>query len=265
MPYTEGDGSLYDVLGLPPEWANEVYTEQYGFEDKGQVDGYGYSVNTATGSNSSIAAGIQWLRDLSVQDKEGYNSLVYSLYAAGYLSAADTRYGSFTSGVAEAFANAAHDTYVINQSQSGGSTTTLFNHLDDLAAGYEESGTGPSGSSSNATEPVRVDQWTDRDTLTANLRAAAQNALGRSLTDDETAAFVSAFHGQEQTWNDEQWAAQNGTGTSITDRPSASATAQDYVGNQFEQEKAGQDLGSYMGVLRNLMGLGTGGVGSAAG
>lgn len=260
----DSDNALFDILNMPANIKPDAaFSMEFGKAPAG-VDGEGYPVNRFTGTQMTIGAGLDWFRDLAIHDRDKYNSLVYSLYSAGYLSEGEVRFNSFTSTAGQAFAEAAWDVYSINKTSKGGQVTTLFNHLDALAQGMADSGLGPgSGSGSGgagAEPPKRTDVWTDEATLKANGRQAAQSLLGRSLTDAEEASFLSTFKEREKAYNDEAWNAQL-NGGSVTNRPSPDAAAQQFVGSHMEQEKAGQDMGSYMGVLRNMMGLGSGGIG----
>lgn len=247
----ETDSPLYDILDLPGS-GNEAFTMEI-------------NDNTKVTAQYTMRAGVEWLRDLSIRNKPMYNYIVSQLYQAQYLAKSDVSINSFTSQVAQAFIEAAYDTYAINEDEQGGAVTTLFDHLDELIAGYQELGIGPdddlNGDGSGAEPPVRQDSIVDEDTLKDTVRTASRNALGRALNDDEEAAFVSAFRAKEKEFNDSSWNATLGNAGTFVSRPQPTTTADEYVRNQFGQEKAGQDMGSYMGVLRNMMGLGAGGIG----
>lgn len=262
MPGGQYGQSIYNALDLPMP-ATETFTMQvYEGTQKGNAL-----------VEYTIAGGLEWLRDLSVNDKEAYNALVAKLYQAGYLSEGQVRFNVFTSDVAGAFALAAHDTAIVNSKTKGsdgkgkadvGGVTTLFDNLDAIIQGAADSGFGPGGGGSGDQPPTRVDRFSDPTTVKEAARTAARSALGRSLTDDEEKAFLASFYGQEQAYNNEQFDAStdqfNGADTTVHTAPNAGDAADSYVRDQFGTEKAAQDLGSYVGVMLNMMGLNGGGM-----
>lgn len=264
--------TLYDVLDMPKQYGKGDQRFVMGADPQGTVTYFGQKMRGPEVMEWTVAGGVEWLRDQAVNNKEGYNSLVAQLYQAGYLSESDVRFNSYTSKVAEAFAEAAYDTVSVNAGRDAGSVISLMDNLDNIIKGFDESGMGPNakgGRGGAAQPPVRVDQYTDEATLRENVRSAAQAALGRSLSDEEEAAFFGAFRSKEKGWNDERHTAElnefNGTAASVHDRPSAAAESAGYVREGFAQEKAGEDLASYVGVMNRMMGLGGEGIGLATG
>lgn len=243
-------------------------------------DTFTWSVDTSTpGRNAltqmTLAGSLSWLRDLAAHNQNQYNEIVAGLVRAGYLTPSQARYGSYTSTVATKFLQSAIDTEQANNDQgAGGAVKTWWNHIDDLSqaridAGQVNADGSALGGISGAQGPVRQDQYTDAETVKATINSAAKSVLGRNLTDAEAATFASAFHGQESAWNDQSWAAQQahaaGQTSSVTNSPSVSAAAKDYVDTApaLGGERTHELLGSYIGVLRNMVGLGSGGVSSA--
>lgn len=265
--------TLFDGLEMPDEYGHGEMEYLMSIDRTvPQKDGYGYDVHGTEIVDFTIAAGVEWLRDQAVNNREGYNSVVASLYQAGYLSESDARFGQFTGVVAQAFAEAAYDTARANMGRDPGAVITLFDHLDGIIQGFEESGFGPGGPGGGAAAPpTRLDQFYNPDDLRETLRGAAQNALGRSLTDAEESAFLASFKTKEQTWNDDRFDAEqagfNGEAADVIDRPNASAGADRFVRSnpKLAQEKAGEDMASYVGVLNRMMGLGGEGIGLATG
>jgi hypothetical protein len=266
--------TLWDVLDMPEDFGRGDQEFLMSIDRTIPVtDFYGNPAQGTEVVNYTVAAGVEWLRNLAVNNTRAYDSLVADLYQAGYLSEGDVRFGAFTGKVAQGFAEAAFDTARVNMGRDPGSIITLFDSLDSIITGFEESGFGPNGPGGGGgrEEPIRQDQWYDKDTLRETIRGAAQNALGRSLTDAEEAAFISSFHGKEQSWNDSNWqatqAAAAGGTASVTDRPSDTDAATLFVRENpaLAQEKAGEDMASYVGVMSRMMGLGGEGIGLATG
>lgn len=244
---------IADVLDLPYDPGLVFTMSIYGDKGKGPAL-----------VQYSIANGLAWLRNLSVQNRDAYNDMVRRLYLAGYLSEGDVKWNVFSTGVAQAFADAAYDTAITNAGVNGlggadsGQLVTLMDNLDAIISGNQESGMGP-GASDAAEGPIRQDHVEDEKTLKANIRAAAQRSLGRSLTDEEEAHIAGQFRAIESQWNNKMWGATQavaeGGAVSVPDRPTTAYVADDLVRTGFAQEKAGEDLGSYIGVMRSMMGL----------
>lgn len=248
----------------------------------------------------TLAGSLSWLRGLAVHDSQQYNEIVMGLVQAGYLSPTDARYGSYTNKVATAFLQSAVDVEQINNDQdasgqgNGGSVTTWWNHIDSLIQGRKDSGqtdpntglpasAGGSGGTSMPVAPTRADNYTNPEDVKAAINSAAKSVLGRNLTDAEEAQFASQFHSQEKTFNDQQWAqtmsaynqklsaagpANNTTPNTAPDAvnaPSLADSAKNYMDTSpnVADDRLSSLLGSYVGILRNMTGLGSGGISSA--
>lgn len=252
-PTTSRAGSiLYSGLDLPPEWANEAFT--FGTGETAVADYYGNPATQTDITRMTVANALAWLRDLSVSNREQYNSWVVKLYDAGYLSESELKFGAYTSVVAQAFAEAAHDTAIVNQSVgTGGSIVTLGDNLSAIAEAATEAGlNGPGGGGSTR---VRVDQQVDDTTLRQTLKDTSRNILGRALSDAEEAALVGTFRAVEAQWNQQSWDASLNGGTTTTP-PDIADVAEAGINDTLGTERAAQMMGGYVGVLRNITGLG---------
>lgn len=242
-------------------------------------DGLNTSISrhSQTLTEMTVAGSLSWLRNLAVQSPDQYNEIVMQLVAADYLKFADAKFGSYSTQVGNKFLQSVADVWSINSDEGVGQLTTWGDHMQALinarkAAGLIDENGLPvgSGGSAGPQAPTRVDQFTDPETLKAAGNAASKNILGRDLNESELSQFSSIFHAAEQTWNDQQWAAQQqqfagGGSATIVDRPNTSADALNFVKTApaLSGERTEQALGSYVGVLRAMTGLGTGGVSSA--
>lgn len=270
--YAQG---LYDVLGLPAGKGDDLF--QMTVNPDGQswpvVGPYANEADrpiTGKGLQMSVAAGLEWLRDQAVNNKDGYNSLVIALWQARYLDQADIKLNTFSSAVAQAFADAAWDVSAVNAKADGGAVTTLWDHLDAIIAGNEEAGFGVGGGGNAPAPPSRVDQRASDQDLKAQINDTAHSLLGRKLTDEEEARISSLYRGVESQWNARQWTAAqakfNGQATTDDDRPTLPGVTLDAMESdpKLAQERAGQDLASYIGIMGQMMGLGTGGMNGLA-
>jgi hypothetical protein len=237
--------------------------------------GVGYAHHEAV--RMTLAGGLAWLRDLSVHNKDEYNTVVGELVQAGYLTVANARLNRYTTEVGNAFVRSAVDVIGTNNDASGGGgVTTWQDSIDQIIAGRKSmgqlnaDGSPASGSgSSGAQAPVEQDTFTDPATVRHFVDQAARSVLGRKLSDSEAATFAAAYHGSESAWNKQKFnsdtAQFNGQASSYTDHPDTSVAAEQYVNNSqaLAPERTQQLVGSYIGVLRNMFGLGSGGVSSA--
>jgi hypothetical protein len=268
---------LFDVLSLPGT-AGAGEDGRYGTEDDtdgiGPEDVFTWSIDDGTRQGRvvqmTMAGALSWLRNLAATSRDEYNYIARLLVESGYLSEGDVRYNSYTNDVAGAFLQSVIDVYFVNADEGAGATTTWFNHIDSLIEGAEASGTGVDGAGGGGGDipepPSRLDRFTDEMTVREAVAQAARTALGRSLTDAEEAAFVSQFRTLEQGWNDQQYEASlaqfEGRATSVTDAPNPLLAADNFVETAHQPEANAQSFGSYMGVLRRMVGLGGEGIGS---
>lgn len=242
---------LYSALDLPDDWAGQVVT--MGKNSRPVTDGLGNPAQQTQLIQMTVAAGLEWLRNMAVTNKEQYNSWVVKLYDAGYLTEKDLRFNAYTSTVAQAFVEAAHDTASVNLSDSAGRLVTLGDNLDNIAQGFKDAGMD-SGSAGNAPAP-RVDQKLDDVTLKSSLHDTARSLLGRKLSDSEEAALVGRFRTVESAWNDNNYSARLNGGT-VTNTPDPNAIGEAGINDTLGTERTAQQLGGYAGVLMNMVGLG---------
>lgn len=243
-----GAAALYDILGAPEERANDVFTMSVERDPQASPDGRVVRM--------TVEAGLEWLRDQAVKNREGYNAWVAKLFQGGYLAEGDVRFNTYTSKVGQAFVEAAFDVASANANSEGGAVITLADNLDSLAQGLAEwndvSGSGAGG----VKAPTRLDTKWDDDTLRSTLKATSQNILGRSLNKDEEARLLGRFREVESTWNDQRWNAEQadaaGQSTTVTDRPDPSAKADGFISEEFANEAGAQRLGGYMQVMQQM-------------
>lgn len=267
---------LFDVLSLPgtagpgPDgrWNTEDDTDGIGPETvfTWTIDPTG---RQGQATQMTLAGALSWLKNLSMRNRDEYNYIARLLVESGYIGPEQVRYGSYTNEVAAAFLQSVIDVSIINQDDQVGQATTWMNHIDALIEGSYESGNevgSAGGAGGEAQPPTRLDRFTDEATLREVARNAARNALGRALTDEEAAAFVSEFRGLEQRWNDEAFEAQmatfNGAPATVHDAPNPGVSADDFIDSHHSTEANAQSFGSYMGVLRRMVGLGGAGIGA---
>jgi hypothetical protein len=285
--YDQGSG-LLGTLSLPAGLAPDSYfawsasAPDSHYQQSGNQrgpDGLNTSVTRhgQTLTEMTMAGSLSWLRNLAVQAPDQYNEIVMQLVSAGYLDFADARFGSYTTVVGNKFLKSAADVWSMNQDEGVGQLTTWGDHMNALiearkAAGQIDENGLPigAGGAGGPQAPTRIDKWSDPETVKAAGNAAAKNILGRDLNDAELSQFSGIFHAAEQSFNDQQWAAlqqqtAGGGSASVSDQPNPSASALNYVKTDpgLGPERTEQALGSYLGVLRQMTGLGSGGVSGA--
>jgi hypothetical protein len=97
--------------------------------------------------------------------------------------------------------------------------------------------------------PLTV-QYTDPNTLKGTLQSAAQDYLGRNLSDKELNGFVSKFHGQEKT---AQTAAYNNKPGETP--PEASGDAQALLENVHTPEHQQKLAANYLDSINQMLGV----------
>lgn len=255
------------------------------------LGGLNHDPNVSTLTQMTMAGAMSYLRELAIEGQgktdSDYNAIVHQLVAAGYLSPTDAKYGSFTTKVANAFLSSAADVWGINKDGGAGQLVAWQDHINSMIQSREAAGlidsnglttSGSGGGSAVPTAPTRTDVYTNPQDVKSAVNTAAEDILGRQLTAAEVGAFQSMFHGLEKTYNDKAWsqqmaAYQQNVSNSTTPNtapdavraPSTADAAKNYMdgSSAFNQERTTQLLGSYMGVLRSMTGLGSGGVSRA--
>jgi hypothetical protein len=239
--------------------------------------------NQNTVTEMTMAGALSWLRGLAVKSPDQYSSIVHELVAAQYLTPAKARYGSYTTDAAAAFLKSAADVFAINRDKGVGQLTTWQNHIDQLikygqlAGQIDENGlplsAGGAGAGGTARlAPTRSDVWTNKEDVRAAANSAAENLLGRKLSASEQSAIYNHFHSLESSYNEQKWAYDqanfNGGGSvSLTSPPSVSAAAKNFVEDDpaLTADRTQSLVGSYLGVLGNMVGLGGANGGFGAG
>lgn len=233
---------------------------------------WGYTPPSAYGdtsqwTNMTMAGALGWLKEMSVTNKDQYNEVIGTLVQAGYITPTQARYNTWSTDMGAAFLRSAVDVMQTNAGQDGGQLTTWWNYMDQTIQGRLQSGQlNPDGTtgagSAGAAALQRVDKFTPIENVQNAIQNASENALGRRLTDAEVQAFASAYHGLEQTWNDQAWAAKQKDPNeaylvSTTTHPDVAAQADNFMQTdpQFTQERDTQRVGSYIGILRDMMGV----------
>lgn len=207
----------------------------------------------------SISNGLEWLANLAAKDAPTYTEIVKHLKDANYIP--DTTNDQvFNADAAHGFALATRDLAIVN-SRAGGENVTLDQFLGQAQQAKADA------RAKGAASYQGVDRsYTDPESLKQTLKAAAQDALGRALTDEEEAKFLSAFRGKESAMYDtldtagraQAGAAAVGEGApgATVTRPDASGQAEGFLDSpEFEQEKFGTALGKYGQILQSMVGL----------
>lgn len=208
----------------------------------------------------TVAQGVQWFLNLSVQHPDQYQHLIDMMHGANYLSdgqAAQAK-GGYSSDAAGQFALATMDLAQINTT-AGGAGLGLFDFLDGKAKAAKSQ-------TESVVQPVRRD-FQDPATLAYSARQAAQNVLGRNLTPAEEAAFEASFHGKENTYYDGIDAAnkaQAGAAAMNTSAPGAKGTQPDTTGeadqfvngDQFTTQRQGYSMLEYLKAFQTMLGSG---------
>jgi hypothetical protein len=201
------------------------------------------SANTVSSAKNqmTVAQGVQWFLNLSVQHPDLYKHLVDQLKATHYITpyTGDQVYGGYSSAAAEGMAKAMADLAQVNTTP-GGANVALADFLAQKQQAAQDQ--------ASATAPKATRNYQDPATLSYVAKQAAQAALGRALTPNEEAAFERSFRAKENGYYDQvdaTNAAQAAAGimgqsgpTTGAPAPDTSGEAQAYVqGDQFGSER----------------------------
>jgi hypothetical protein len=201
----------------------------------------------------TLSAGVLWLRNLAARDRTTYNDMVVALRNAGYGNLPDDDrllpFNGYTQQVGVAFVQATND---LAQANAGGDDRTLLEYLTDRGQGYLDY--IAQKEADEAPKPVDR-EYQDPATLAAAAKAAAVQALGRKLTDEEEARFEAAFRSQENTfYNAIDTAQQNETAFSGY-RPDVAGQVDAFLdGPGFDTERAANSIGEYAQTFLRLVG-----------
>lgn len=196
----------------------------------------------------SIAEGVRWLRQLSVKDPATYNNWVVAMRNAGYIDGRDEQLplNTWSDVVGTAFAHAAKDAA---GAAAEGEERTLMELLEARGQGLKDY-----LAQEDAYKPVDRD-YMDPAALAATARSAAEEVLGRSLSDEEVARFNSRFRGLEDGAYDQIDAAGRAKQGARVAAPNASGQAEEFIrGDEFNSDRGKQLVGTYMDSLNRLLG-----------
>lgn len=217
----------------------------------GNASGARQSINK---NMMTIDRATSWLAALSTKDNAAYQAMIEKLYNAGYLSEADkvAAAGHWSSAVGTAFAYAARDTAVINNTKGGEGTT-----LDQFLASKQGARASAEEASKPKYEPVQRN-YTDPEDIRAASKSAAEAVLGRQLTDEEEAKLTGHFRALEDGAYDQIDAAAGAGGARVT-MPGSGQIDAFVEGPEHEQEAAAYRAAEYGQALKRLFGVATGG------
>lgn len=197
----------------------------------------------------TIQEGVRWLQQLSVKDPAAYNQMVVKLRNASYLSGKDEDLplNGWSTTVGQAFAYAAQD---LAGASNAGETRTMNEWLDARGKTFADS-----MAQADVYHPVDR-HYTDPAALAATARSAAEQLLGRSLTDAEAARFSAHFKGLEDANYNAIDAAGRAKGSATVTDPNAAGQAEAFVRSpEFNADRSKQLVGTYMDAFKSLMGL----------
>jgi hypothetical protein len=202
----------------------------------------------------TIGTGVAWLANLSTKDPGAYQAMLDKLHSAGYLSDSDYAQanGHWSTAAGNAFLLAARDVSVVNTTD-GGQDTTLEEFLTSKAgAADRERGQGY--------QPV-TRSYTDPAAIKEAARSAAEDLLGRRLTDEEESRLTGHFRSLEDSAYDQVDAiGRSGTGGGSVTRPDPSGQIDSFLDSgPLEQEQANFRAAQLGQAIKRLMGVSTGG------
>jgi hypothetical protein len=232
-------GASEDTYPIYGGMAN-VVTDQYGDVRRGL-----YNPRVISTQNATQYA--QFIIGLQATNPALYKQYQTMLYKSGYYTGKPV-YGTYTGADGRAIQAMINDYEQYNTSliAAGAKQVTP---VDYMQRQIKIGGNALSGAGGPAKQPLTV-QYTDPASLKATLQSAAQDALGRNLTDGELSAFVSKFHGEEKT---QQTAAYNNA-SSVTP-PDAGAQAQADVLGQHGPEHDQKLASGYLDSIAQQLGV----------
>jgi hypothetical protein len=186
------------------------------------------------------------------QDPKAYLAFQQALYAGGFYGSASPNsipWGSDPTG-------STYDAWkrvlaATQQAQSAGINLTPEQVLQQ---GVEQHTAAQKGMP--VPKNPLIIQQSDPATLAGIVQQAAQDALGRNLSDGEVQSFVKSFQQQEAAYSKRRYNAtedQSG-GTHTLVAPDPEAQAERFVEKGHGGEADSEDAADYIGVLYNLLG-----------
>ena len=187
-----------DSSGVPDSGTQFVFSNGIKVDPNTGVEAMhevgGRAANPLGQNRMTISNAVQWLAGLSTTDKGAYLAMVERLHDAKYLSDAQlvAAQGGWNSDVGLAYAYAARDTAVVNSTPNGANTT-----LTDLLAEKARAGKAADAKTAEASYTPVERSFTDPTAIAGQAKTAAEQAIGRDLTPEETARLTAHFHSLE--------------------------------------------------------------------
>lgn len=251
---TPGTNSGSSIWNLDVPTGAQVYT---GINPPTTADGdvvHQKGVRTATyQSNNYVSADdfMSGLVKMSQTDPGSFQQVQRQMWEAGYYGSEawkDVRQGTWSPDTSTAVKKAI-EAYADVAIKAGVPTT--FTDFLSQNAGNAEAGGNVDGTA-GGTPPNTQVQLTDPVALKQAATQAAQQALGRNLTDAQLNAFVDSFHAQQtQSQQTSQLAAESNT-NSVTTTPDASAQATQFAEQQNPDEFAKYQTSAYTNIFANM-------------
>jgi len=210
-----------------------------------------YAESGSGPSSASAADLIKQPISLYSSDPAAYLALQRALYAGGFFGSTDAKnipWGQYTDATLAAWRRVLTATA---QAQDAGQSLTPEDILRRGVEGYQAVGEEPKK------KPALVIDYTDPEAVASTLQQAAQNSLGRNLSDDEIKHFVSEFRAAESAYQTKVYNAQTSEKSGVrveADRPSLEAQAQQEVKEGRGTEIAANDMADYVRVIEQLLG-----------
>ena len=199
----------------------------------------------------TVAGGVTWFRNLSRTDPAAYAEMVDLLVGSGYLPEDAARKGVYSRDVGRAFAYAAADAA---ENVKAGSDEDLRTFLQKVRGEVSALQEQQEAEGRQEYQPVNR-SYIDPAALAQTARAAAEEMLGRSLTDEEAQRFASKFRGLEDGYYDQIDAAGRAEGAARVADPNATGQADAFLrAPEFDDERTKQLTGNYMDALNQLLG-----------
>lgn len=246
---TTGSGQT-DIWNLPTKLAGQNIIVDYGHHvAKGlarHLPGEDVAANTAPPSSGSLEDLMGQPIKLFSSAPKDYLALQRALFQAGYYGSTpygSIAWGSYTNQTVDAWRQLLVHTA---QAQSQGINATPNDILHQSANNRVSTPKSPG--------PLIV-QHGDPKVVAGFLQQAAQSSLGRNLSDQEVAHFISEYRTAETAYYEKAQQATNApAGRFDLTKPSPEADAQSYVAEQHPTEAAGNDMGDYVRQLESMLG-----------
>jgi hypothetical protein len=182
------------------------------------------------------------------KDKKKFLQFQQMLFMAGFYgsaSAESVHFGSPTPATQMAWLHLLEATQM---AQKSGRNVTP----DEL---LEQAVTGAKAAAGTRPAPPLILEHADPKDVAGMLQRAAQDALGRDLSDAEVAHFISSYRAQEDAFSRSRYTAQNATtGTFNVTAPDLESQAKSFVKSGHQAEATQQTDADYIGALEQMIG-----------